>query len=114
MGRDIEELAKVIRRGNTLSFYNSYAWRKLMKEVTKEQHHECQLCKPRGKYTRSDVVHHVKHIRDFPELALSRTFVDENGEIQKNLVCLCDTCHMEVHPEKQNRNRKKQINEERW
>jgi len=35
-------------------------------------------------------VHHIKHLKDFPELAL----------VDSNLESLCFTCHNEEHPEK--------------
>lgn len=100
-------------------FYKNSLWLRLKKEVEEEQHHECQKCKARGRYRRNDVVHHVKHVREHPELALSRYYIDEHGKKQKQLICLCNQCHNEEHPEKfgklMRQNQKdKFTNEERW
>lgn len=36
------------------------------------------------------VVHHIKHVDEFPELAYT----------DSNLISLCDACHNKAHPEK--------------
>ena len=45
------------------------------------------MCRDKGKYRKADCVHHVKEVKEYPELAL--TF--------DNLMSLCNTCHNEVH-----------------
>lgn len=66
-------------------FYKSREWSGrsgyagLKEEVLREQHYECQPCKERGVITRADTVHHVMHVREHPELALSRWYVDARG-----------------------------------
>ncbi len=96
-------------------FYNSYHWRQLSKQVKAEQHNECQLCKKQGKYSPADIVHHVKHLRQWPELAYSRTYTDEQGIEQVQLLALCNDCHNKVHNRRLNVVKKdKFVNEERW
>lgn len=67
---------------------------------------ECQKCKSRGQFSKATCVHHKKHLKDHPELAL----------VDNNLESLCDACHNEEHPEKLQQQKKsnKFINEERW
>lgn len=56
-----------------------------------------------GKYKKAVTVHHVKHLRVEPELALT----------DENLISLCMECHEVLHPEK-HKKKNNQINEERW
>lgn len=98
-------IIKLIRDNNIHAFYVSGQWKKLRKEVLKEQHKECQLCKSRGEYSKAVTVHHIKHLKKYPQLALTKS----------NLMSVCKECHNELHPEK-NRNHKARtiLNEERW
>jgi 5-methylcytosine-specific restriction endonuclease McrA len=57
--------------------------------------HECQICKRKGRYRRADIVHHVKHLKDRPDLALSIW----DGE-ERQLVSVCRQCHEDLHPER--------------
>lgn len=96
-------------------FYVSAAWLNLRDKVLAEYKRECQNCKRRGKYVKAIIVHHVKHLRDFPELALSKTYIDENGKEQMQLKPVCRECHEYVeHPERLRWNTKKPLTEERW
>lgn len=96
-------------------FYKTPEWQKIKAEVLKEQHYECQICKRKGKYKRADTVHHCKFVRLFPQLALSKTYIDDKGIERVNLIAICKTCHNKAHPEKLNKNNKpKFTNEERW
>lgn len=107
-------------------FYKSREWSGrsgfvgLKQEVLREQHNECQLCKERGIITKADTVHHVMHVRDHPELALSKWYVDERGVSHRNLLSVCKACHNELHPEKSAARvsdaarKEKYTNEERW
>ena len=60
--------------------------------------------------------HHVNHVRNKPELALSRYFYDERNNRRENLIPLCNRCHNLEHPEKLRKNKSegKFINVERW
>ena len=101
-------------------FYNSKYFKKIKKEVLKEQHYECQRCKEQGKLSivkptkkRSGVVHHVKEVRDYPQYALSKHYY-EQGIKHKQLVVLCNECHEAVHDRFVASENKPQLNEEKW
>lgn len=88
-------------------FYNSTLWRNTRKAALKRDNFECQMCKSKGRYSKAVIVHHKKHLKDSPELALSLD----------NLVSVCKACHEELHPEaqKQNVNKwKEPLTIERW
>lgn len=92
-----ENIKKMVADNRLDLFYNSRAWRNLSSEVRREQNNECQYCKAKGKVKPAEFVHHVKHIRQFPALAYSKYFTDENGKKQRQLVCCCYWCHEEKH-----------------
>lgn len=95
----------LIKNNNIHAFYVSGTWKRLRAEVLKEQNNECQMCKSKGKYKRATTVHHIKHVKEFPWLALTKT----------NLMCVCNECHNILHPEKYFKYKKKiPVNEERW
>ena len=93
----MDELIVLIDCNKLYEFYNSRYWRRLSHEVIKEQNNECQLCKARGRYTRATIAHHVNHLRERPDLAYSRLYIDENGKKQRNLLALCHACHEKEH-----------------
>jgi hypothetical protein len=98
-------ILKLFRDDNIHAFYVSEPWKKLRREVLEEQNKECQMCKAEGKYKRATTVHHIKHVKEFPWLALTKS----------NLMCVCNECHNKLHPEKLVKYKaKEQINEERW
>ena len=83
-------IPQLVARNDLHAFYISHAWLHLRKEVLREQHGECQLCKAKGLYVPATTVHHVRTVRQAPWLAL-----DKN-----NLLCLCDECHYNIHHRK--------------
>lgn len=85
------------------SFYHTSRWKHKRKDILKRDHNECRLCRQKGKYARATTVHHVKHLKDAPELALT----------DDNLISLCRECHEVVHPEK-HKKKYGYTNEERW
>ena len=96
-----------IKAGNTKKFYKSAAWKRKRKQVLERDNWECQKCKERGGYSKATTVHHIKHLTDRPDLALTGS----------NLVSLCSTCHNEEHPEKLKRpqaGKREHITVERW
>lgn len=103
---ELNDIIKLILAGNIHAFYKSREWQIIRAEVLKEQHYECQRCKSKGEYSSGNIVHHIKHIKEYPELALVRS----------NLMVVCYACHNELHPEKafKFKVKKKPINEERW
>lgn len=95
------EIRKFIAKGQIHKFYVSSEWRRLRKEVLADDKNECVICKSKGKYTRANHVHHVNYVRKHPELALSETYVDGNGNVKRNLISVCHECHETVcHPER--------------
>lgn len=103
-----KELLESIRAGDTRKFYKSTVWKRKRKQILQRDNYECQKCKARGQYSKATTVHHIKHLTDRPDLALSG----------KNLVSLCGSCHNEEHPEKLLKyiagEQKEYITEERW
>ena len=111
-----EQIIELIKSGNTHEFYNNWAWRKLSKQIRKEQNNECQLCKARGKFKPAHIVHHVKHLKQYPELAYSRYYY-EDGVRHRQLIAVCNSCHEALHPERgisKNASKYKYTNQERW
>lgn len=92
----LRQLLQLIAQGQEYKFYSWTEWRHLRLEVLKLDRWECQKCKRRGRYRRASVVHHIKHLRQRPDLALSVW----DGEARQ-LESLCKRCHEEEHPESQ-------------
>lgn len=90
----------------THAFYRSAIWLHKREEILVRDNQECQKCKRKGKYSKADCVHHIKHLKDRPDLAL----------VDSNLLSLCNCCHNEEHPEKLHNNVvvMRVISEERW
>lgn len=90
-----------------MNFYKSRKWKSKRAKILRRDNNECQKCKSRGKHHKAETVHHIKHLKDYPELALD----------DDNLISLCNACHNEEHPEKlasKESEKKKQITPERW
>lgn len=98
------ELRGLIRAGRVSEFYNSWEWRRLSKEVIAAGHNECAECSKAGRYSPAVLVHHVRHLKDAPELAYDRG----------NLIPLCFDCHERIHGRGIYAERKGYRNEEKW
>lgn len=103
------------------SIYNSTEWKHKRLEILERDCYECQDCRKRiedaykdkkelsvrdRKIRRAEEVHHIKEIREFPELAFKNY----------NLISLCKQCHNIRHgrnPYKFIR-KKKRVTEEKW
>ena len=102
-------------------FYNSKNWKIKRIEILKRDCFECQDCIKRLKEAavngtqlrgedreirKATEVHHIKELREYPELAL-----DED-----NLISLCTKCHNARHGRyiKQFVKKKKRLTEEKW
>lgn len=121
-----EWIRELIAKDELWRFYKSPEWIKLKRSVLREAHFECAECRKLGKVTRWDVdkdgvkhmlstVHHVCHVRDHPELAMSRWYTDGTGARKENLIPVCKVCHNRLHPEKvQAKDTNRFTNEERW
>ena len=85
-------------------------------EILQRDHFECVCCRARGRYTHAVIVHHVRHLEDAPELALSDTYTDGRGAVQRQLISVCRDCHENVcHPERLKRYESAEpVTSERW
>jgi 5-methylcytosine-specific restriction endonuclease McrA len=96
-------------------FYLTDEWKELRLEVLENHFYECSECLKKGRYTRAECVHHVNEVRNRPDLALSRYYIDRSGRKHRNLVPLCNTCHNLVHDKLGKWQKKdKFTNEEKW
>lgn len=109
----LRQLAGLIQEGRKHLFYSWPEWLRLREEVLALDYYECQRCKARGRYSRAVLVHHVKHLEERPDLALSIRDPD-TGERQ--LISVCRQCHDELHPEALRKfpNRRRPLTAERW
>lgn len=112
LSRYIREL---IQTDKLYRFYKSKEWIELRQDVLQEHHYECQVCSERGRYTRADCVHHINEVKNRPDLALSKFYIDKHGNKQKNLIPLCNRCHNDIHDKLGNwQKTNKFSNAERW
>lgn len=74
---------KHTRNREAATFYGTDAWKKARQESMRRHYGLCQDCLTAGVLKDADMVHHVKPLREYPELAL----------VQSNLRPLCDKCH---------------------
>ena len=108
-----EQIQQLILTDKIHSFYISRSWKRLRKEVLEQDKHECQHCKAKGKYTRGTHIHHINFVLQHPELAMSKTYIDESGAEQRNLITLCFDCHEQIH-EYRLIEKKEPLTVERW
>ena len=71
-------------------FYRSPKWLHKRDLILRRDGYRCQECKRYGHITQATTVHHILHLEDRPDLALTSS----------NLVSLCQACHNRKHPEK--------------
>ena len=94
----LDRLQKLIASGEEWRFYSWNAWRDpkhgVRAKVIKLDHSQCYYCKKPLRPGEA-IVHHVQHLTDSPQLALS--IYGPNGERQ--LVTVCKDCHEAQHPE---------------
>ena len=111
----LRQLVWLIAQGKEDRFYDWPEWEERRGDALRIDHGECYLCRTRKhRYRRAVLVHHVKHLKDRPDLALS-LYDPDTGDRQ--LVSLCRSCHEDEHPERR-RSRggvvKVPVTEERW
>lgn len=109
-----DEIRALIAAGKVEEFYNDRTWRNLSKDIIKENRSECMMCKAQKVLTPATTVHHVKHLKEFPELAYSRTYIAEDGTEQPQLVPLCHECHEKAHKRGIYAEKKGYMNDEKW
>ena len=102
-------------------FYNGKKWKLKREDILKRDHYECQDCVARlrnaavneeqlhgddRKIRRATEVHHIKELREHPELSLD----------DENLISLCTQCHNIRHGRYVKRfvKKKKRLTEEMW
>ena len=109
-------IRQLIADNRLIVFYKSKEWIELKNEVMMSFHYECQECLKRGRYTKADCIHHHNEVRHRPDLALSKYYIDSEGNKQYNLIPLCNRCHNEVHDKFGHiqRQSEKFMNEEKW
>ena len=113
--RRLHQLIELIQQGREHEFYLWPEWRNeiygIRAKVLKLDHYECQVCRRKGRFKRATIVHHVKHLKDRPDLALS---IYDGKERQ--LESVCKSCHEDLHPESQRRYSPSlpPLTEERW
>lgn len=109
-------LLALIAAGDVHPFYVTGEWRSLSADVLRDDRHECQICKAKGRYHRADLVHHVNHVKLRPDLALDIYYTDADGERKRNLISVCRGCHETVcHPERMRKPSAPHFTtEERW
>lgn len=109
-------LKELIASGNVHPFYLSCEWKEKSADVLRIDRYECQIHKEKGRYRRAELVHHEKHVKKFPELALDIYYTDSDGQQRRNLRSVCKECHEYVcHPERLKKKSKPFFTtEERW
>lgn len=75
---------------DTYSFYHSAKWLRKRSAILRRDRYQCVECRKYGRLREATRVHHIKHLEDCPELALT----------DSNLESLCAECHNKKHPEK--------------
>lgn len=95
----LEELEALIQEGREHEFYLWPEWRNphdgVRIQVLRLDRFECQVCKRKGRYSKATIVHHIKHLKRHPKLALS---IYVGG--QRQLESVCFDCHEDYHPER--------------
>lgn len=94
-----EWIKRLIAEDRLSEFYTSRPWRKVRKQAFEAHHYECAECRRKGVLTllrasgeavSSDKVegigHHIKSVREHPELALD----------YRNVEPLCWACHNQI------------------
>ena len=113
----LHQLVALIQAGREARFYDWPEWQTVREAVLKLDKGECVLCREqRHRFRPARLVHHVKHLRDRPDLALSDTYRDGDGVERRQLISVCKDCHETVcHPERMRKNTKEKFQtEERW
>lgn len=108
-----DQIRELIASGRAEDFYKDWYWRTLALKIIREHHNECLLCKAERRLTRAKLVHHVKHLKQHPELAYSRTYKDADGE-HIQLMPLCRDCHERIHERGIYAKPRSFVNEEKW
>lgn len=110
----LNQLQALIQAGREARFYDWPEWHAVRAEVLRMDRRECVRCREqKHRYRPARIVHHVRHLQDRPDLALS--IVDQDTGARQ-LVSVCKDCHEELHPESLRRlpPRRAPLTAERW
>ena len=109
----LARLTVMLSTGRENVWYNSGDCAAVKSAVKKIDHDDCLICKAMGRRRAACIVHHVKHLRDRPDLALS--IYDPDTGVRQ-LISVCKDCHEILHPEaqRQYRLRTAPLTPERW
>ena len=91
------EIVSMVIRNDLKPFYNSREWRRLSKDIIRKGNGECSECRKIGKVSEAILTHHFNELKLRPDLAYSRTYLDEKGNARPNLIPLCHDCHERIH-----------------
>lgn len=108
------QLKAMLAAGISDRFYDWPEWKRVRRETLNMDHNECQVCRSCHRVGPANLVHHVKHLKDRPDLALS-IFDPDTG--QRQLLSVCRACHEILHPERMQRDITSVVpllTEERW
>ena len=78
---------KYKRNKERKAFYQSAAWEKCRRLALERDSYLCQDCLKQNILTPADMVHHIRELKDCPQLSLTLS----------NLVSLCNACHNKKH-----------------
>lgn len=109
----LARLTAMLAAGRENVWYNSGDWAAVKAAVKQIDHNDCLICKAMGRRRAAHIVHHVRHLRDRPDLALSIYDPDTGA---RQLISVCKDCHEMLHPEaqRQYRQRTAPLTPERW
>lgn len=109
----LARLEALLSAGRENVWYNSSDWGTVREAVKQIDHSDCLICKAMGRRRAARFVHHVKHLRDRPDLALSIYDPDTGA---RQLISVCKDCHEMLHPEAQRQYRPhfSPLTAERW
>lgn len=107
-------IKQLIINDNLILFYKDKPWLDLRQDVLDDYHNECQDCLSRGHLVRAVTVHHEEEVKRRPDLALSKTYKDDQGKERRQLTPLCDRCHNRRHGRFCPAEQRPQLNKERW
>ena len=75
------------RNQESKQFYSSTAWSKARELALIRDNYLCQSCLKKKRIRKAEIVHHIRELRDYPELGLELS----------NLISWCNKCHTTHH-----------------
>jgi len=113
MQKTTQELKEIIKSQNPNRFYYTKEWKAVRLLALKRDHYNCKRCSgewdshipiKRVAYKEAKYVHHIKALKDHPELCITL----------ENLVSLCFSCHEIVEERNKLYEHKVPLTQERW